>query len=285
MAKTIGNPLSWIGQAFGGTARQVGEWSGAVGGDEAVAPPEVREIGVKDIREALRAGARDFAASRADVLYLVIVYPVIGLLLAAVGFQMSLLPLIFPLVAGFAIVGPVAAVGVYEISRRREAGEEVSWAAALRVVERPNFAAIAVLGAMLVGLFLLWLLAAWTIYAATLGPEPPATVGAFLGDVFGTGAGWALIILGCGVGFLFAITALAVSVVSFPLLLDRPVGVPTAVATSIEVFRRNPRTVCLWGLIVAAALTVGAIPFLIGMIIVLPLLGHATWHLYRRAVH
>jgi uncharacterized membrane protein len=118
----------------------------------------------------------------------------------------------------------------------------------------------------------------------TLGPEPPASVAAFFSDVFTTGAGWTMIAVGVGVGFLFAVLVLAISVVSFPLLLDRDVGLPTAVITSVRAVAANPETMAIWGLIVAAGLVIGSIPFFLGLAIVLPVLGHATWHLYRRIV-
>ncbi len=284
MVKTIGNPLSWTAWVLGGAARHAGQSVEQLGGRQTAADLKLRDLQLDDIGAALRLGLDDFAAARADVMFLVVVYPVIGLVLAGVGLNMNLLPLLFPLAAGFALLGPLAAVGLYEISRRREAGEPVSWGAALGVIASPNFGAIVVLGLYLLGLFLAWMLAANWVYGLTLGPEPPASAGAFVRDVFTTAAGWTMIVLGIMVGFVFALVALAISVVSFPLLLDRNVGVPTAIVTSVRVTRRNPREIGAWGLIVAAGLVAGSIPLFIGLVIVMPILGHATWHLYRRAV-
>ena len=140
------------------------------------------------------------------------------------------------------------------------------------------------LGLMLIALFLLWLVVAQIIYLVTLGPQPPASVASFLSDVFTTGAGWTLIIVGIGVGFLFALLVLAVSVVSFPLLLDRNVGIGTAVSTSMRAVAANPGVMALWGLIVAGGLVLGSLPLFVGLVVVLPVLGHATWHLYRKVV-
>jgi uncharacterized membrane protein len=134
------------------------------------------------------------------------------------------------------------------------------------------------------GLFLLWLLAAWGIYAITLGPAPPASVGSFLRDVFTTNAGWVMIGAGVGVGFLFALLVLAISAVSFPLLLDREAGVDTAILTSVRAIATNPVPMAAWGLIVAAGLVLGSIPLFLGLIVVMPVLGHATWHLYCEVV-
>lgn len=283
MVKTIGNPLSWTAQAVGSAAGHLTHSAETVG-SENPQPVELRRLRMEDLREALREGVEDFTAARADVVFVVLLYPVIGLVLAGFGLHAELLPLLFPLAAGFALLGPLAAVGLYEISRRRERGEPAGWGAALSVVRSPNFGAIVVLGVYLLGLFLVWMLAAGFLYNLTLGPEAPASLTGFARDVFTTGAGWTMIVAGTAVGFCFAVVALAMSVISFPLLLDRDVGVPVAVATSAKLCRENPGPVLAWGGIVAAGLVLGSLPALIGLVLVLPILGHATWHLYRRAV-
>jgi uncharacterized membrane protein len=246
--------------------------------------PAVRTIDLADLRDALASGVVDFAAYRTDVVFLCIIYPVVGLVLASLAFGHGMLPLIFPLAFGFALIGPVAAVGLYEMSRRREQGVDITWADAFAVVRAPAFGAILALGLVLLAIFLLWLAAAYVIYLATLGPEFPASVGTFIRDVFTTREGWAMIVTGVGVGFLFAALVLTISVVSFPLLLDRDVGLYTAVATSARGVMANPRPMAVWGLIVAAGLALGSIPLFLGLIIVMPVLGHATWHLYRKLV-
>jgi len=116
------------------------------------------------------------------------------------------------------------------------------------------------------------------------GDAPTASVPDFLRQVFMTPAGWTLIVVGNGVGFLFAVAVLAISIVSFPLLLDRDVGVLVAIRTSVRAVRRNPLIIAAWGLIVAALLVAGSLPFFVGLAVVMPVLGHATWHLYRKAV-
>jgi uncharacterized membrane protein len=232
----------------------------------------------------LARGLGDFGAYRTDVIFICVIYPVVGLVLARLAFGYDMLPLLFPLASGFALVGPVAAVGLYEMSRRREQGVSITWADAFGVVSSPAFGAIAVLGLLLLAIFLLWLVAAYAIYEVTLGPEPPASIDLFIRDVFTTNAGWALIGVGVGVGFLFALLVLAISVVSFPLLLDRDVGLGTAVRTSVRAVVANPGPMAIWGLIVAGGLVIGSIPLFIGLVVVMPVLGHATWHLYRKVV-
>lgn len=281
--KTIGNPGSWVVDAIVGASHYAESAAHEIGGDHA-APPKVARLGFEDIRIALRKGAEDFAALRTDVIFIIILYPIGGLFLSAIAFQRDLLPLLFPLASGFALLGPVAATGLYEMSRRRERGEPAGWASAIGVLGSPAIAAVLAIGVGLVLTFVAWLLTAHIIFLLTLGPESPVSASAFLTDIFTTRAGWALLIIGCGVGFVFAAATLAMTVVSIPLLLDRHVGVPVAVATSLNLTRRNPATVTAWGLIVTALLVVGTIPLFLGLIFVFPLLGHATWHLYRRAV-
>jgi uncharacterized membrane protein len=248
------------------------------------AVPAVRKIEVADLMDVLASGLRDFGAYRTDVIFLCIIYPLAGLLLVSVAFGYDMLPMLFPLASGFALIGPVAAVGLYEMSRRSEQGIDITWADAFGVVSAPAFGAILVLGLILLAIFLLWLAAAYAIWLITLGPVPPASIGAFVHEVLTTGAGWTMIVVGVGVGFLFALVVLAISVLSFPLLLDRDVGLYMAVATSVRTVLTNPGPMAVWGLIVAGGLVLGSLPVLLGLIIVMPVLGHATWHLYRKVV-
>ncbi|MEX0349144.1 MAG: DUF2189 domain-containing protein [Paracoccaceae bacterium] len=284
MAKTIGNPISWAAQSLGSTGDHMGEAISGLGGEDSADLPMVQVLTMQDISACLRAGYDDFLSTRADAIFAIVIYPIAGLILFGMGMQMDLVPLLAPLVLGFALIGPAAAVGLYEISRRREAGNEAHWWHAFGVFRSPSFGSIFVLALYLTMLLLVWMMAAQSIYAATLGPEPPASVMSFVRDLFTTPQGWALIVAGNAAGFLFAVVALAMSVVSFPLLLDRKVGVPVAVVTSVRVLRQNPGVIITWGAMVAALLVLGSIPFMLGLIVVLPVLGHATWHLYRRAV-
>ena len=278
----IRNPVEWSWDQLKHTGTALASAGRSL--RASAAPPRVRRIEVADLKDVLRKGLEDFGAYRSDVIFLCIVYPFAGLVLARFAFGQDLLPLLFPLASGFALIGPVAAVGLYEMSRRREEGVDINWADAFGVIRAPAFGAILVLGVILLAIFLLWLIAASAIYNVTLGPEPPASTAAFIRDVLTTNAGWAMIVAGCGVGFLFALLVLAISVVSFPLLLDREVGLYTAIATSVRAVVVNPVPMAAWGLIVAGGLVLGSIPILLGLIIIMPVLGHATWHLYRRVV-
>ena len=284
MTDPIGNPLSWSVDHLNAAGKHLGTVASHVGSADAAKMPAVRSIGMADIRQALRKGFEDFEAVRSDVAFLCILYPMIGIFMAWIALHRSLLPLLFPAMSGFALVGPVAAVGLYEMSRRREQGQETSWADAFSVVKSPSFGSIFVLGLMLFATFVVWIMVANGIYLVTIGPEMPASIGAFARAVLTTPAGWALIVFGCAIGFVFAVLVLVTSVVSFPLLLDRDVGLPVAVVTSVRVAARNPGPIAVWGLVVAVGLALGSVPLFLGLIVVMPVLGHATWHLYRRAV-
>jgi uncharacterized membrane protein len=284
---TIKNPIEWSGAQLVHTAHAIGSAYRSLQHiqDTIHSPaPSVRKIGTAEIWTALGKGFEDFEAYRTDVIFLCITYAVVGLVLSRLAFGLDLLPLLFPLASGFALVGPVAAVGLYEMSRRREEGVAVSWANAFDILKAPALGAIAVLGMALVVVFLLWQTAAWEIYRHTLGPALPASVGAFVHDVFFTARGQLLIVVGVGVGFVFAVFAMAISIVSFPLLVDRDVGLDTAIRTSVRAVVENPGPMALWGAIVAAGLVLGSIPVFVGLAVVLPVLGHATWHLYRSLV-
>jgi uncharacterized membrane protein len=248
------------------------------------ARPEVRTITAGDLGDALRKGLADFNAAPTHVLFLGLMYPVLGFVLARAVFQYNVLPLLFPLVAGFAIMGPFAAIGLYEISRLREQGRPVSWRNALEVVHAPGFKSILLLGGVLLALFSIWLGAAHLLYGAIFGDAGPKSLSAFAQDIFGTKLGTELLIVGHLVGAAFAAAAFAISVVSFPLLLDRRVDVATAIGTSVRAVAANPRVMAEWAVIVAGLLMMGSVPMLMGLAVAVPVLGHATWHLYRRVV-
>jgi uncharacterized membrane protein len=246
--------------------------------------PEVRRIGLADLREALEKGIDDFLAMPTHAMFLCIIYPVVGLLLARLAFGYSILPLLYPLVSGFALIGPAAALGLYELSRRKEAGLDVSATDALDVLESSSIGAIVALGLLLLVIFAVWVTVANAIYVANFGYATPQSIETFLHDVLTTRAGWTLIVVGNFVGLLFAILVLTISVVSFPLLLDRDVGAAVALLTSIRAVALNPLTMTVWGLIVGALLLIGSLPFFLGLTVVVPVLGHATWHLYRKVI-
>jgi uncharacterized membrane protein len=248
------------------------------------APPAVRSISRADLDWALAQGWKDFQAKRGDILVLALLYPLIGLLAAAVSFNDRLLPLFFPLVAGLSILGPAAASGFYEIARGREAGLEASWFHFLDPLRGRGRAGLAALTLGLGAVFVAWLIAADAIAGAAIGLDSSLGAADFLRRVVETPQGWAMIVLGNLVGFAFAALTLVVSLVSFPMIVDGVTDPVLAVMTSIRAARRNPVVTASWGLRVAGLLALGCLPAFMGLAIVLPVLGYATWHLYTRLV-
>ena len=254
------------------------------GATDRSAAPQIRRIGIADLKYALRRGLDDFLAMPSHAVFLCLIYPIVGFVIFRFALGANVLPLLFPLAAGFALIGPLAALGLYEMSRRREQGLDVSWKHALDVFRSPSLGAIVALGLLLVAIFLVWIAVAQAVYVATFGYAPAASMPDFINQVLTTPAGWTLILVGNGIGFLFAVMVLTLGVVSFPLLLDRDVGVAVAILTSVRAVLANPFTMAVWGLIVAALLLIGSLPAFFGLAVVMPVLGHATWHLYRKVV-
>lgn len=244
----------------------------------------IRKIGVNDLWQALKEGFGDFNAKPTHIVFLFVIYPLFALLLTLFLVGENLLHLAFPIVAGFTLLGPVVSVGLFEMSRLRERGHDVTWRSAFDFVHSSRFAPILALSVLMALLYVAWLYMAETIYFGLFGAAPPASLSDFVTQVLTTRRGGALIFYGTGVGFIFAIAAMAISVVAFPLLLDKQVSVITAVSTSIKAVAFNSSTMAVWGLIVVALLAAGSILLLVGLAVVLPILGHATWHLYRKIV-
>lgn len=250
--------------------------------DEAV--PVVRAISPADIADALAKGIADFRAMPTHAVFLAILYPIVGLLIGSLAFGYDMIGLLFPIAAGFALVGPFAAIGLYELSRRREMGRDTSAHHALDVLHSPSLAAIVRLGLLLLVVFVAWIAVADWIHVAHFGKWHPASIRELVGDVLGTSQGRSMLLVGSAIGFVLALLVLMLTVVAFPLLLDRNVGTGVAMATSLRVAAKSPLTIALWGLVVAALLAIGSLPFFFGLAVVIPVLGHATWHLYRKAV-
>ena len=246
--------------------------------------PHIRQIELSDLREALWQGWQDFKAQPSHLAFVALIYPIVGILLAQLTVSYDIFPLLFPLAAGFALLGPFAAIGLYEVSRRREQGLDSSWRHVFDVLHHPSIGQILLLGALLTGLFVAWLFAAWGIYRYFLPVDTHMGTGEFLRAVFTTVNGWAMIIVGNAVGAIFAILAFAISVVAFPYMLDRGVDMQTAVKASVEAVEENPREMLSWGIVVAVVLALGSVPLLVGLVVAMPVLGHASWHLYRRVV-
>lgn len=244
----------------------------------------IRRIDVHDLRAVLSQGWDDFLDKRGDLIFVGLIYPAAVLLMVLYALNASILPLIFPLAAGSILFGPVAASGFYELAKRREQGLDSRWQHFLDVLRSDAAPSLLALTAIVAVIFSAWIAVAWVIYSSTLGADSIRSVDAFLQAVFTTSDGRTMIVVGNLVGLAFAVVTLAATVISFPMLVDRSVGWRLAISTSLRVAYHNPVTIAVWGLIVVGLLILGAIPAFIGLAVVLPVLGYATWHLYTRAV-
>jgi uncharacterized membrane protein len=246
--------------------------------------PIVRSIGPADLKDALVKGVDDFLAMPTHVVFISLIYPIFAVVLGAATLENNLAPDLYPFAAGFPLIGPFAAIGLYELSRRRELGLSTSWKHAFDVIYSKSLGSIVTLGLLLAVIFIVWVAIARAIYIANFGYEEITSLTAFTHELFTTQQGHNLIMVGNVVGFLFALLAFSLTVVSFPLLLDRNVGAAAAALTSVRVVLKNPMTMALWGLIIACSLAVGFLAFLFGLALVIPVLGHSTWHLYRKVI-
>jgi len=246
--------------------------------------PSVRTITRRDLIEVLAKGLDDFRAMPSHAAFLSLFYPIAGLVIGGWAFRYDFVPLLYPLVTGFALVGPVAAIGIYELSRRREQGLNTTWNHAFDLLSADSFRGIVTLGVALLAIFGVWIAVAQSIYVANFGYAPPNSFGDFVRQVLTTQAGHRMILIGNFVGLLFAIATFAISVLSFPLLIDRNIGAIAAAIVSVKAVLRNPLTMALWGLVVAGVLLIGSLPLFVGLAVAVPVLGHSTWHLYRKVV-
>lgn len=246
--------------------------------------PGIRRISPRDLTWALAEGWRDFSAMRGEILFLALLYPLLGLLAAVTAGNPRLLPLFFPLVAGLSVMGPAVASGFYEMARRREGGLSSNWQHFLDPLKGRSRGSLLALTLVLLVLFAAWLAVAWLIHEGTIGVHGPMDVAEYVRRLFTTREGWTMILVGNLAGFGFAVATLVFSVASFPMVVDKPVGAGTAIQTSFRAARANPVTVAAWGILVAGLLVLGSLPVFIGLAVVLPWLGYATWHLYTRMV-
>lgn len=247
-------------------------------------PIPIRKISDEDLRLSLRQGLDDFRAMRGDIFFAGLIYTVIGLAAVVMTANKPLIPFFFPVVAGVGLLGPIAAVGFYELALRRERGEPVHWYNFMDVRKRPSVDDMGIVAGLLLAIFALWLVAAGILYAVLFGWETPTDLFGFFGNVLTTVNGWLLIIAGGIVGAIFGWFVLALSVVSLPMLVDCDVTAAQAVSTSWRAAHANKGEMIRWGLTVLGLLVLGSIPLFVGLAFVLPWLGYSTWHLYTRLV-
>src|SRR4029453_3066932 len=245
----------------------------------------IRTIGLNDLWQSLKKGYDDFSAMpNVGVFLTIMLYLLFALFLTLFLLGDNLLHLAFPIVAGLTLIGPVVSVGFFQLSRRRERGLDAGWRTAFDFVHTASFAPILALSVVMALLYVAWLFSAQFLYFGVFGHDPPVSASDFVTQLATTRRGAGLIFYGVLLWFIFAVTALAISVVAFPLLLDRPASAATAVAVSFGAVTSNLMVMAVWGAIVVVLLAAGAIVFFVGLAAVLQILGHATWHLYRKVV-
>jgi uncharacterized membrane protein len=245
----------------------------------------VRKISDEDLSLSLKQGLEDFQTFRGDIILAGLIYTFIGLGAVVMTTSRPLMPFFFPVVAGVGLLGPIAAVGFYELADRREEGEtNLHWFNFLDVRKRRTVDEMGIVAALLLMIFFLWLIAAGALYGLIFGWATPDSVGDFIRMVVTTPRGWALIVAGGAIGAAFGWVVLALSVVSLPMLVDRDVTAAEAVSASWRAAHANKSEMIRWGATVVALLVLGSIPFFVGLAFVLPWLGYSTWHLYTRLV-
>jgi uncharacterized membrane protein len=245
----------------------------------------IRTITDDDLRGSLRQGLSDFMTFRGDIIFAGLVYTVIGIAAVVMSTSRPLMPFFLPVVAGVGLLGPIAAVGFYELAERREDGDrDLHWFNFLDVRKRATVDDMGIVAGLLLAIFFAWLLVAGALYAVLFGWAAPASVGDFLAMVFTTGRGWALIVAGGVIGAIFGWFVLALSVVSLPMLVDCNVSAADAVSTSWRAAHANKGEMIRWGITVLVLLVLGSIPLFVGLAFVLPWLGYSTWHLYTRLI-
>jgi uncharacterized membrane protein len=245
--------------------------------------PVVRRITADDVYAALRAGWADFRAAPRFGLFFGGVYALVGILLFLMLWLVEQPLWIIPFAFAFPLIGPFAAIGLYEVSRRRETGEPLDWDQILGVVWNERNRQIPSMAFVVLVLFLLWMWVASMLVILFLGRMSGA-VYSNLDALLHTGNGLMLILVGGLVGGLIAFLLFAITAVSLPLLLDRDIDYVTAMMVSFEAVTDNPHAMLHWAWIVVALLFVAMLPFFLGLLVVLPVLGHATWHIYRKVI-
>jgi uncharacterized membrane protein len=242
--------------------------------------PWARPLNSADPIKWLAQGWRDFTTQTAmSLTYGVLVFLISAVLvggLIALGRDYIL----FPAFAGFMVVGPILAVGLYEKSRRLEAGKQVAWRNIFFVKPRSG-GQILFTGVLLCLLMMLWIRAAVLIYALFFGLLPFPGLDRIAPMLFTTEVGWAMLIVGTGVGGLFAAFSFAISVFSIPMLLNEPTDALTAMGSSMALVWNNLRVLLIWAAIVLVLFVASLATGMLGLVVIYPLLGHASWHAYR----
>ncbi|MDP3897648.1 MAG: DUF2189 domain-containing protein [Mesorhizobium sp.] len=253
-------------------------------GETALAAPTVLPLTLADILASLRLGMADFAAAPRFGLAIGGIFAAIGLIIGLSLTRWDMAWLIYPFAIGFPLIGPFAAAGLYEVSRRLENGMELSWNAILPVVWAQRRRELSWMAFTMLFFFWVWMYQVRLLIALLLGRMSFATLDKFVDVVLTTPQGWLFLGVGHVVGAALALILFSITVISMPLLMERNYDFITAMITSLKTVLASPVAMLGWGVVVTLAVIAACVPFFLGLLVVLPVLGHATWHLYRRAV-
>lgn len=253
-------------------------------GTAVTAFPKVRPVTFADLTWALEAGVSDFRKATAIGLFFGGIYALGGLLIFATVFALDVAYLAYPLAAGSVLIGPFVAAGLYEVSREIEAGRTPTFAGVLRTAFAQRRRELGWMAFVTIFAFIIWMYQVRLLLALFLGFASFASLQEFTQVLFTTADGLSFLAVGHVIGAALALGLFSITVISFPLLMDRDVDVVTAMITSVQAVLASPGPMIVYGIIVVGMLVVGAVPLFLGLFVVLPVLGHTTWHLYRRAV-
>jgi uncharacterized membrane protein len=266
--------------AEAGTVATPNETAGA---DRRKPPIAIRTIGPGDVLEAIGDGVRDLRRAPAYGLAFGAFYTAIGWVLIAFMFGYGLQYYAFPMATGFALVAPFVAAGCYEVSRRLEAGRPLRWRAVLGAVRTAGGNDLNWMAVVTVFAYIIWLDIAFALYVVFFGLNP-LTLTELVAAVLTTWLGAAFFLFGCAVGAVLALVVFSITAVSFPILFERPVDFVTAMITSVRAVVANRLAMVFWCAVIAGGLGVSILSGFVALIVVLPVMGHATWHLYRRLI-
>ena len=248
----------------------------------AIVPAQIAtDLRLGDLTRALAAGWRDFLVKPAYGLFFAAFYVLGGLAVLYGLFTLGRVWWLAPAMAGFPLFAPFSAVGLYEVSRRREAGLPINWSSVLGALRGHGNDQIIMMGGIVFIAFAIWMGLAHSIFAIFMGESG---VGANSAHMLLSPQAMLMLLVGSTIGGLFALALYAITVISLPFLVDRDVDFITAIIVSLSAIKNNRRIMLVWAVIIAVGLALAMIPFFLGLFIVLPVLGHATWHLYRRLV-
>lgn len=244
--------------------------------------PAVNRVAVDRPWTWLARGLQDMHRAGAASLAYGALFAVLGLVMVGFAWVVGLRAVVLPLVAGFFLVGPILAVGLYDISRRLERGETVTPRTALSAWQ-VNPGQIALMGLVLMLFFLAWIRIATLVYALFFGSQEFA-LGAVVEQLLLTVDGVTFLAFGTLLGAVLAVLVFAISAISIPMLLDRDINVISAIATSVVAVRENPAAMAVWAVLIVLFIGAGLVTGFVGLILTMPLIGHASWHAYRDLV-